>query len=149
LKPKKVPVADEAPPGYEGGSKVENSIVIGGSTGKVMAFNIETGETRWKYNCPGGWYKIPVVLVEPPSLEDGRPDQLIYVGCGKWVYCLKATDGDVLWATKVSNSNFGLNYMTLATPWSSRLAAEAYTAFSQNPTAQARDHERENENKSS
>jgi hypothetical protein len=33
--------------------------------------------------------------------------------------------------------------MTLATPWSSRLAVEAYSAFSQTPVAQA--HHRENE----
>lgn len=149
LKPKKLlSTSSDAPPSYDDDSTVEDSIVISGSSGKVMAVNITTGETIWKYNCPGGWYKIPTVLVEPPSLEDGRPDQLIYVGCGKWVYCLRATDGEVLWSTKISNSTFGLNYMTLATPWSSRLAAEAYSAFSQNPTAQARDRERENERNS-
>lgn len=101
--------------------------------GKIMGINIETGETLWTYNCPGGWYKIPAIIVEPPSFEDERPDQLIYAGCGKWVYCLKAATGEVLWSSKISNSRAGINYMTLATPWSSRLAAEAYTAFTQNP----------------
>lgn len=104
-----------------------------------MAFNIETGDTLWTYNCPGGRYKVPAILVEPPSLEDGRADQLVYVGSGKWVYCLKAATGEPRWSSKISNSKMGLDYMTLATPWSSRLAAEAYSAFSQNPIAQAND----------
>jgi outer membrane protein assembly factor BamB len=119
--------------------------VFGCTRGKIMAMNSDTGEMLWKYNCPGGWYNIPVAIVEPPSLEHGRPHQLIYVGSGKWVYCLRAGSGEVLWSVKISNSMFGLNYMTLATPWSSRLAAEAHTAFSQNPSAQSRDWEREQE----
>jgi hypothetical protein len=46
---------------------------------------------------------------------------------------------------KVSETFFGLNYMILATPWSSRLAAELHTAFSQNPIAQVRAQARERE----
>lgn len=153
LKPKKLPthvdndLTTDLPPDYaEKHESEEKPVVVAGTRGKVMAIDAATGETLWTYNCPGGWYKIPVVIVEPPSLEDDRPHQLIYVGSGRYVYCLRASSGEVIWTSKVSNSNFGLNYMTLATPWSSRLAAEAYTAFSQNPSAQARDHERENEN---
>jgi outer membrane protein assembly factor BamB len=111
--------------------------------------DMETGEALWKYNCPGGWYNIPVAIVEPSSLEEGRPNQLVYVGAGKWVYCLKARTGDVIWSVKVSDSTFGLNYMTLATPWSSRLAAEAHTSFSSNPVAQVRSEARQRERSSS
>jgi outer membrane protein assembly factor BamB len=131
------------PPEYHDDGLKEKPIVFGSSRGKIMAIDSDTGEQIWRYNCPGGWYNIPVAIVEPPSFEEGRPEQFVYVGAGKWVYCLKAKTGDVVWTTRVSNAKFGLSYMTLATPWSSRLAAEAYSAFSQNPSAQARDWERE------
>ncbi|RCI05685.1 hypothetical protein CU098_013285 [Rhizopus stolonifer] len=134
------------PPSYgEEREALGEPIVFGCSRGKVMAMNSRTGEKLWEYNCPGGWYNVPVALVEPPSLEAGRPYQLIYVGSGKWVYCLRATTGQVMWSVKVTNAIFTLNYIALATPWSSRLAAESHTAFSQNPIAQARDNERKNE----
>lgn len=137
---------NELPPDYaEKHESSEKPVVIAGTRGKVMAVDVDTGETLWTYNCPGGWYKIPVMIVEPPSLEDGRPHQLVYVGSGRYVYCLRALTGEVLWTSKVSSSTFGLSYMTLATPWNSRLAAEAYTAFSQQPSAQSRDRERESE----
>lgn len=110
-----------------------------------MGIDSNTGETLWVYKCPGGGFNLPVSIVEPPSLEDGRPHQLVYVGAGRWVYCLQANTGDVVWSIKISNSRFGYSYMTLATPWSSRLAAEAYSAFSQNPSAQARDLARQHE----
>ncbi|KAI8975625.1 hypothetical protein BDF20DRAFT_914517 [Mycotypha africana] len=158
LEPKKHPINvteesatfEELPPDYHkvDDNIAEKPIVLGSSRGKIMAMDSETGKTLWTYNCPGGWYNLPVAIVEPPSLEDGRPDQLIYVGAGRRVYCLKAKTGEVIWDVKVSGSIFGLNYMTLATPWCSRLAAEAHSAFSQNPSAQARDWEREQERRS-
>lgn len=108
-----------------------------------MAIDLDNGETLWTYNCPGGRYKIPTALVEPPSAEEGRPEGLVYIGSGKWIYCLKARTGDVVWTSKISERMWGYGYMTMATPWSSRLAAEAYTAFSQQPSAHSRDKERE------
>ncbi|KAK4512741.1 RNAPII degradation factor [Mucor velutinosus] len=134
------------PPGYDQEGTQDKAVVIACSRGKVMGIDIDTGDTLWVYKCPGGGFNIPVSIVEPPSLEDDRPHQLVYVGSGKWVYCLKANTGDVVWSAKVSNAHWGYSYMTLATPWSSRLAAEAYSAFSQNPSAQTRDRIRQQEN---
>lgn len=88
----------------------------------------------WLFKCPKGGYKIPTALVDPPT--EYQQQQNVYVGCGKMIYCLEARSGDLKWSTKISNAKMGQNYMTLATPWSSRLAAEAHTAFSQFPSAQ-------------
>lgn len=88
----------------------------------------------WRFKCPKGGYKIPTALVDP-STEYHRQHN-VYVGCGKMIYCLDAQGGDLKWSTKISNAKMGQGYMTLATPWSSRLAAEAHTAFNQFPSAQ-------------
>lgn len=63
---------------------------------------------------------------------------VVYIGAVQWVYCLRVSTGEVVWSSRVSDSKVGLNYMTLAAPWSSRLAAESYFAFSQNSVAQIR-----------
>jgi outer membrane protein assembly factor BamB len=139
---------DLPPPDYHHEERQEKPVVIASSRGRVMGIDADTGEALWVFKCPGGGFNLPVSIVEPPSLEDGRSHQLVYVGSGKWVYCLQANTGDVVWSVKVSNSRFGYGYMTLATPWSSRLAAEAYSAFSQNPSAQTRDRIRQQENSS-
>ena len=60
------------------------------------------------------------------------------MGAGQWMYCLKCKTGQVVWNARISDSTVGLNYMTMATPWSSRLAAESHSTFSQNPVAQIR-----------
>jgi outer membrane protein assembly factor BamB len=147
LSPNKHPVSSanhDSPPHYhDDGNLSDKPIVVGSSRGKVMGIDSESGEQIWKYSCSGSWYSMPVAIVEPPSLEDGRIDQLVYIGAGKSVHCLKASTGDVVWTCRVSNAKLGSNHMTLATPWSSRLAAEAYSAFSQNPTAQAAIRQRE------
>lgn len=139
----------DAPPHYNEQVIPERPIVLSCTQGKALALDIDTGETLWNYNCPGGRYKIPTAIVEPPSAEEGRPEGLVYIGSGKWIYCLKARTGDVVWTSKICESIWGYGYMTMTTPWSSRLAAEAYTAFSQQPVAQARDKEREAERASS
>ncbi|KAI8375093.1 quinon protein alcohol dehydrogenase-like superfamily [Choanephora cucurbitarum] len=129
---------EDSPPKYSERNQLEEKpVVIGCSRGKVVAMDPYTGNTLWTYDCPGGGYNIPVALVEPPSLESHHPGQTVYIGAGKRVYCLSASTGEVFWISKVSNSDFGANYMTLATPWGSRLAAEGYTSFSQCPTGQA------------
>jgi hypothetical protein len=144
LKPRISP--DEYTSDYkEGREKMELPVIIGCAHGNVMAFNPNTGNTLWTYDCPGGGFRIPVTLVEPPSARDGRPHQLLYVGVGKYVYCLRALTGAPVWKAKVTNAWLGLGFMTLATPWSSRLAAEAHTSFNQNPSGQARELEREKE----
>ncbi|KAL7324763.1 hypothetical protein PS15p_209908 [Mucor circinelloides] len=133
---------NDLPPNYHKERAQEKAVVIACSRGKAMGIDMKTGDTLWEYDCPSGGYSLPVAIVEPPSLEDGRPHQLVYIGCGKWVYCLKATTGDVVWSVKVSNSHWGYNYMTLATPWNPRLAAEAYSSFSPNPSGHTRDRVR-------
>ncbi|KAG0170472.1 hypothetical protein DFQ28_001731 [Apophysomyces sp. BC1034] len=139
--------SEEELPAYEEENH-EKPVVIGSSRGKVLAIDVETGEEVWKFNCPGGGYRLPTMLVEPPSAENGLPYQVVYVGCGRWIYCLRSLTGEVIWSQKISNAKFGLGYMTMATPWSSRLAAEAHTAFVQNPIAQQRNEERERERRS-
>lgn len=133
-----------SPPHYE--QVIEDKpIIISCSEGKAMAIDIDTGETIWTYNCPGGWYNIPVAIVEPSNWEAGRPNQLVFIGSGKWVYCLNARTGVVIWSAKVSTAKLGYDFMTLATPWSSRLVAESHSAFSQNPVAQHRAIQRSKE----
>ncbi|KAI9244330.1 quinon protein alcohol dehydrogenase-like superfamily [Helicostylum pulchrum] len=135
------------PPHYDQVTE-DKQIIISCSEGKAMAIDLESGETRWTYNCPGGWYNIPVTIIEPSNWEAGRPHQLVYVGSGKWVYCLNASSGHVIWSVQVSNATFSSDYMTLATPWSSRLAAESHSAFSQNPSGQAMSMQRARERSS-
>ena len=83
----------------------------------------------WRFDCPGGGSKIPSTLVDPLGT-------LVYVGCGTRLYCLDIMNGALKLKVKVSNSMSGLDYMTMATVWSSRLAAEAHTSFNQHPSAQ-------------
>lgn len=155
LKPKKNPEQQpvtndmELPPHYDEAVVPERAIVLACSRGKAMGMDVETGETLWTYNCPGGRYNIPVVIVEPPSMEEGRPNQLAYIGAAKWVYCLVAQTGMVVWSAKVATGFFGADFMTLATPWSSRLAAESHSAFSQNPTPQYLELQRQKASSSS
>ncbi|KAF7730811.1 hypothetical protein EC973_001329 [Apophysomyces ossiformis] len=140
-------VHDEELPSYEEDQQ-EKPVVLGSSRGKVIAIDADTGEEVWKYNCPGGGYNLPTMLVEPPSAENGLPYQVVYVGCGRWIYCLRSLTGELIWSRRISNAKFGLGYMTMATPWSSRLAAEAHTAFAQQPIAQQRNEAREREKRS-
>ncbi|KAI9255290.1 hypothetical protein BY458DRAFT_480565 [Sporodiniella umbellata] len=142
LKPTKEPSTD-APPEYNEPVQFGKPVIIACSMGKVLAIDPDNGQELWRYGCPGGGFSIPVAIIDPPSLENDKHAQCVYVGSGKWVYCLEAYTGQVVWSSKVSSSLFGCGYMTLATPWNSRLAAEAYTAFSQNPSAQAREVERQ------
>ncbi|KAI8875873.1 hypothetical protein K501DRAFT_299148 [Backusella circina FSU 941] len=138
LLPRRYPVTsssrnNEKLPKYEDHNFNEKPIVICTSRGKIIAINIETGIEIWRYNCTGSLDNMPLIVIDPPNVKSGRPDQRVYVGAGQWLYCLKAYTGDLLWASRVSSSKFGTSYMTLATPWSSRLAAEAYSGFNQNP----------------
>ncbi|CAO3587341.1 unnamed protein product [Absidia cylindrospora] len=138
-----------APPSYETTTEVEKQMFFGCSTGKVLAVDPDNGEEAWRFNCPQGGYSIPSILVEPPSQDTEWPFQVIYVGCGRWAYCLKAVTGELLWSLRITNSKLGLGFMTLATPWSSRLAAEAHTNFSSIPHAQYRDVQRRHQQSSS
>ena len=85
----------------------------------------------WRFDCPKGGYRLPVALVDP---EGGSTT--VYVGVGTRLYCLDAITGELKWEVKITNAKMTLGYMTLATPWSSRLSAEAHTAFAQFPVVQ-------------
>ncbi|KAI9268275.1 hypothetical protein BDA99DRAFT_360556 [Phascolomyces articulosus] len=133
---------EEAPPGYhdkDENTLTERPVVVLCTAGKCMGVDIESGEELWRFNCPKGGYRIPVALVDP---EGGSAT--IYVGCGTMLYCMDAITGDLKWETKITNAKMTLGYMTLATPWSSRLSAESHTAFSQFPLAQTEAQNRSN-----
>lgn len=127
------------PPHYDEATTEDKQIVITCTQGEVMTMDAETGETLWKYDCPKGQSHIPTAIVEPSNWEAGRPSQLVYIGAGKMIYCLNSSTGNVIWTEKISNSLIGFNYMTLATSWSSRMAAETHSAFTQCPVAQTRE----------
>jgi outer membrane protein assembly factor BamB len=146
LPPIKHPNEIDAPPSYDNDEEISNKpIIFACSRGKVMGIDSLSSDTLWTYNCPGGRFRIPTALIEPPSAENSLEEGLIYVGAGKHLYCLKSRTGEVIWKRQLANFIFGQGFMTMATHWSSRLAAEAYTAFSQNPVAQVRDLERDSE----
>ncbi|KAI8061595.1 quinon protein alcohol dehydrogenase-like superfamily [Gongronella butleri] len=134
----------ELPPSYDRSTTNEKQVMFGCTRGKVMAIDPETGEEIWRYDCPNGGYNIPSLLVERQFQGATLwPFTVVFIGCGRWVYCLRASSGEVLWKNQVSNSTFGLSYMCLATfGWSSRMRAEIYTDFSSTPLAQARDFRR-------
>lgn len=134
----------EDPPGYNQLSSVlDKPIILACSHGRARGLDSETGETLWTYDCPKGRFRIPTAIVEPPSAEEGRAKGLVYIGSGSCIYCLKSRTGEVVWTRKISTTRLGNNFMTMTTPWSSRLAAEAYTSFDQNPAAQVRAVERD------
>ncbi|KAG0162768.1 hypothetical protein DFQ28_000882 [Apophysomyces sp. BC1034] len=142
LAPKVDPPTEDAerdPPAYD--TVEEQSVTISCSRGKVMAIDNTTGDTIWKYECPGGGYRLPIALVEPPSAEHGLPYRVVYVGCGQWIYCLRALTGALLWSQKIFQHKLNLGYIAIATPWSSRVVAETHTAFTQFPLAQQRNEE--------
>ncbi|ORX43192.1 hypothetical protein DM01DRAFT_1329790 [Hesseltinella vesiculosa] len=144
LRPPPTPMADssEDPPSYDGATAVEKPLTIGSTRGEIVAVDPETGDEMWRYNCPGGGYQITTVVVEPPRHGPNRwPFQVVYVGCNRWVYCLRASTGDLLWSNKICENMIGLGMMCMATPWSSRVSAELYTDFSSIPHSQ--DHELE------
>ncbi|KAI9496582.1 quinon protein alcohol dehydrogenase-like superfamily [Zychaea mexicana] len=118
------------PPGYP-----QRSVAVVGSGGNIMGIDVRSGEELWRFDCPKGGYKIPSILVDPQGT-------IVYVGCGTRLYCLEAMTGQLQWQVRVSKSHSGLDYMTMATPWSSRLTAEVHTSFNTSPSAQIMSTER-------
>ncbi|KAI8980346.1 hypothetical protein BDB01DRAFT_797474 [Pilobolus umbonatus] len=134
-------------PPYSSNFSFDKPIVFASSYGKMMAIDGDTGEEIWRYNCPGAGYYLPVVIVEPPAPESNQSSLVVYVGIGKYIFCLVAHSGVLVWKQKMPVSIVecftGQNYMSLATPMNSRLAAETQTAFSQNPAGQDCEIEKE------
>ncbi|KAG2224006.1 hypothetical protein INT45_009592 [Circinella minor] len=129
----------QTPPKYYEKDKLLNKkqVVVLCSAGKCLGMNVETGEELWQFECPKGGYSIPAILVDPE-----RGSTVVYVGCGTQLYCLNTINGQLLWQIEVTKATMNRNYMTLATPWSSRLAAEAHSSFNQFPLAQQQSENR-------
>lgn len=78
---------------------------------------------KQRFDCPGGGEEFPNALMDPPT---GR----VYIGCGKYVYCLQARTGVIIWQRKVSKSIIPGGYMVLATASHN---AQANSSFNQFP----------------
>jgi outer membrane protein assembly factor BamB len=100
----------DRPPEY---SSNEFPIVIACSYGKVLGIDSGTGESIWRFECPGGGYNLPSVLAEK---------DVVFVGAGRMVYALNPKNGGVYWETKATNGLIGSGYLTMATVWGSRQA---------------------------
>ncbi|KAI7885062.1 hypothetical protein K492DRAFT_191356 [Lichtheimia hyalospora FSU 10163] len=112
---------DEQPPGYD--EATQSSIVVACTNGKCLGINLHTGSTVWRFDCPGGGEEFPNALMDPLT---GR----VYVGCGKYVYCLQAKTGVIIWSRKISKSIIPGGYMVLAT---ANHNAQANSSFNQFP----------------
>lgn len=95
-----------------GGSVQEKSHVgqhtmVAATWGRVFAFDTETGDQLWRFNCPEGRLGFPMTLVDDTSL---------FVGCNTMLYSLHPITGQLKWSTKLVSSTFTLSkYITLAT----------------------------------
>ncbi|KAJ2955509.1 hypothetical protein NQZ79_g8502 [Umbelopsis isabellina] len=89
------------------------SVVLACSYGKVMGINSHTGQSIWRFDCPGGGFNLPSVLAEK---------DVIFIGCGRMVYALNPKNGGVYWETKATNGIVGSGWLTMATVWGSRQA---------------------------
>lgn len=58
------------------------------------------------------------------------PTGQVYVGCGKYVYCLEARTGVIVWSRKVSKSIIPGGYMVLA---AANYNAQVNSSFNQFP----------------
>ncbi|KAJ8655148.1 hypothetical protein O0I10_009183 [Lichtheimia ornata] len=112
---------DEQPPGYD--EVTQSSVVVACTNGKCLGINLHNGSTIWRFDCPGGGEEFPNALMDPPT---GR----VYIGCGKYVYCLQARTGVIIWQRKVSKSIIPGGYMVLATASHN---AQANSSFNQFP----------------
>ncbi|KAF7727511.1 hypothetical protein EC973_007489 [Apophysomyces ossiformis] len=117
------------------GAMAMRAITIACTRGKCVAID-PNGNELWRFDCPGGGYRLPSVIIDAPNIAQQRP-QIVYVGSGQMVYCLVAETGKIIWQSKVSNALLGSGYITMATTWNSRIAAETFTAFNQCPSGQA------------
>ncbi|KAI9469299.1 hypothetical protein BDB00DRAFT_265170 [Zychaea mexicana] len=117
-----------------------NRVVCATSWGRCYGFDIDTGDQLWCFNCPKGRLGFPTILL------DGRGQGNswnLFIACNTMLYCLEARTGKLQWSERLSNSRWSFSaYVTLATGWSSRLAAEAYSGgFCQQPLVQIADVE--------
>ncbi|ORX52315.1 Quino protein alcohol dehydrogenase-like protein [Hesseltinella vesiculosa] len=120
-------VHNELPPSYVGQAQ-DPSLIFACSRGKVLALQTNTGQTAWRFNCPGGGYHMPAVLTEPRYHGTMQwPHDVVYVGCGQVVYCLQAHNGGVLWSSAISNAISGHGYMCMATLFASQVRSHCYT----------------------
>ncbi|KAI8061602.1 hypothetical protein BC940DRAFT_279635 [Gongronella butleri] len=146
MQPTATDLVPNAPPTYNQSTGNERQILFGFTQGKVMALDPETGATLWQFDCPSGGYKMPTVLVEPYEYGSAQwPFQVVFVGSGRMVYCLRASTGKLLWSTIVSNSYAEKGYMSLSTPYASRFSAFSHVNLSAMPHAQTFDYQQTDE----
>ena len=113
--------------------KLDDSIVIVASFGKVCGIGTKSGETLWKNGLEGGGYQLPSLI-----LDSSAPD-IVLVGCGKQLYKINIYSGLTIWQQKISKNLLGPSSVTMATHQSSLQAAFTYTGFNNNPIAEAED----------
>ncbi|KAI9276991.1 hypothetical protein BDA99DRAFT_567866 [Phascolomyces articulosus] len=115
-------------------------VVCATSWGRCYGFDMDNGDQLWCFNCPKGRIGFPTILFDKQYNDGGWH---LFVACNTMIYCLDSKTGKLQWSEKISNSRWSISaYVTLATGWSSRLAAEAYSGgFSQQPIVQIADVE--------
>ncbi|KAJ8663861.1 hypothetical protein O0I10_000136 [Lichtheimia ornata] len=88
-------------------SHVRQHTMVAATWGRVFAFDTETGDQLWRFNCPEGRLGFPMTLIDDTSL---------FVGCNTMLYSLDPITGQLRWSTKLANSTFTFSkYITLAT----------------------------------
>jgi len=64
----------------------------GDASGKLYAVDLKTGKKLWGLEMESGATMSPILH-----------EDLLIVGCGKWVYGVKAADGSLAWRTPIGN----------------------------------------------
>ena len=76
--------------GFSGSPIVVNDLLVVAASGRVIAYDLATGEPRWKQSTGGGGYSSPHLVA-----MDGVPQILLTSGGG--VTSLAPADGTILW----------------------------------------------------
>ena len=120
-------------------------VVCATSWGRCYGFDMNTGDQLWRFDCPKGRLGFPTILFDGrcDASNDNKKSWSLFVACNTMLYCLDSKTGKLQWSEKLSKSRWSISaYVTLATGWSSRLAAESYGGgFSQQPLVQIADVE--------
>ncbi|KAI7879286.1 hypothetical protein K492DRAFT_84120 [Lichtheimia hyalospora FSU 10163] len=86
---------------------IRQHTMVAATWGRVFAFDTETGDQLWRFDCPKGRLGFPMTLIDDTSL---------FVGCNTMLYSLHPITGQLLWSTQLVDSTFTLSkYITLAT----------------------------------
>ncbi|KAI7849359.1 hypothetical protein BDC45DRAFT_521041 [Circinella umbellata] len=126
-------------------NKDPKRVVCATSWGRCYGFDMNTGDQLWRFDCPKGRFGFPTILFDRRSHDKNNKSSSwnLFIACNTMLYCLDPKTGKLQWSEKLSKSRWSISgYVTLATGWSSRLAAESYGGgFSQQPLVQIADLE--------